>query len=412
MKQITLPIDIESLEIVSQSFDTQGNIIIEVKSKKDFTNCHKCQKPTTKRYDTAPVIQIRHLPILDTPVYLKIHPVRYQCNDCDNHPTTTETYDWCSKGSSITKGLEKYLMRNLIHSTIQDVSKKEKIGYKVLTSALNRQINQKVNWDEYKNLDIIGIDEISMKKGHKSYVTIVSARNKQGDLSVIAVIEGRSREDVECFLNSIPSRLKRTVNTVCTDMYDGFVNAATSVFGNKVVVIDRYHVSKLYREPLDKLRIKEMQRLKKELPTEEYTKLEGVMWALRKKHECLTEADKSALATLYEHSPSLKKAHAYALKLTHIFNAHSNRKLGLAKLDRWITSVQKSDVQCFDKFIGTLEKYKPYIANYFKKRRNSGFVEGLNNKIKVAKRRCYGFFKNESLFQRLYLDFKGYAMIA
>lgn len=72
-------------------------------------------------------------------VYLKIHPVRYQCNDCDNHPTTTETYDWCSKGSSITKGLEKYLMRNLIHSTVQDVSKKEKIGYKVLTSALNRK---------------------------------------------------------------------------------------------------------------------------------------------------------------------------------------------------------------------------------------------------------------------------------
>ena len=91
---------------------------------------------------------------------------------------------------------------------------------------------------------------------------------------------------------------------------------------------------------------------------------------------------------------------------------HSNRKLGLAKLDRWITAVHKSDLSCFDKFIGTLEKYKPYIVNYFKKRKNSGFVEGLNNKIKVAKRRCYGFFKTESLFQRLYLDLKGYQMIA
>ena len=126
------------------------------------------------------------------------------------------------------------------------------------------------------------------------------------------------------------------------------------------------------------------------------------MWALRKKYECLAEADKSALDTLYKHSPSLKKAHSYALKLTHIFNAHSNRKLGLAKLDRWINRVQQSDLKCFDKFIETLKKYKPYIANYFKKRRNSGFVEGLNNKIKVAKRRCYGFFKNESLFQRRY----------
>jgi transposase len=40
-----------------------------------------------------------------------------------------------------------------------------------------------------------------------------------------------------------------------------------------------------------------------------------------------------------------------------------------------------------------LDKYKSYIANYFKARKNSGFVERLNNKIKVAKRRCYGFIK-------------------
>ena len=412
MNQITLPLDIESLEIVSQSIDTQGNIIIEVKSKKHSTACHKCQKPATKRYGTAPVIQVRHLPILDTPVYLRIYPVRYQCDNCEDGSTTTETYAWCSKGSNITKGLEKYLMRNLIHSTVQDVSKKEKLGYKALTTALNRQINQQVNWDEYKNLNTIGIDEISMKKGHQSYVTIISARNQKEDLSVIAVLDGRSKEGVEHFLNSIPSPLKKTVQAVCTDMYDGFVNAVANVFGSKVVVIDRYHVAKLYREPLDKLRIAEMKRLKQELPAEEYAKLEGVMWILRKKHECLTATEKDVLALLYDYSPVLKQAHSYALKLTHIFNTHSNRKLGIAKLDRWIAAVHKSDLRCFDKFISTLEKYKPYIANYFKKRQSSGFVEGLNNKIKVAKRRCYGFFKTESLFQRLYLDLKGYQMIA
>jgi transposase len=412
MKQITLPIDIKSLEITSQFLDIQGNIIIEVKSKKTSTACHKCKKPATKRYGTAPVIQVRHLPILDAPVYLKIHPVRYQCDNCKDDPTTTESYDWCNKGSHITKGLEKYLMRNLIHSTVQDVSKKEKIGYKALTSTLDRQINQQVNWSEYKNLNTLGIDEISMKKGHQSYVTIVSSRSKNEDLSVIAVLEGRSKEVVEDFLNSIPLDLKKTVKSVCTDMYDGFVSAATNVFGKKVVVIDRYHVAKLYRKPIDQLRIVEMKRLKNELSSEEYSKLEGAMWALRKKYECLTDAEKTTLDLLYKYAPTLKKAHKYALQLTHIFNAHSNRKLGLAKLNRWISAVQKSDLKCFDKFIGTLEKYKPYISNYFKKRQNSGFVEGLNNKIKVAKRRCYGFFKTESLFQRLYLDLRGYQMIA
>jgi transposase len=64
----------------------------------------------------------------------------------------------------------------------------------------------------------------------------------------------------------------------------------------------------------------------------------------------------------------------------------------------------------FKTFIGTLEKYKNGIANYFKLRKNSGFVEGLNNKIKVIKRRCYGVLKPETLFQRVFLDLKGYEL--
>jgi transposase len=195
-------------------------------------------------------------------------------------------------------------------------------------------------------------------------------------------------------------------------MYDGFVQAATEVFGASVVVVDRFHVAKLYREPLDALRIKEMTRLKAELSQAEYEELAGMMWILRKKHECLSQTDKSALEVLYKHSPMLKKAHSYALKLTHIFNAKSARKVAVAKLNRWIAKVEKSGVKCFNKFIGTLKKYKSSIANYFKARKNSGFVEGLNNKIKVAKRRCYGFFKPESLFQRLQLDMMGFRKYA
>jgi transposase len=191
-------------------------------------------------------------------------------------------------------------------------------------------------------------------------------------------------------------------------MYEGYVNAALEVFGIHSLVIDRYHVAKLYRKPLDKLRIKEMDRLKMELSAEEYAKLEGMMWILRKNHECLSEANKESLALLYKYSPLLKKAHKYALRLTHLFNTHTDRKSALAKIDRWIMSVKKSDLNIFDKFIETLNKYKPYIGNYFKARKSSGFVEGLNNKIKILKRRCYGLFKPETLFQRLFLDLQGY----
>ena len=95
------------------------------------------------------------------------------------------------------------------------------------------------------------------------------------------------------------------------------------------------------------------------------------------------------------------------MRLTHIFNSHTNRKSAMAKIDRWVKSVEKSELKIFNGFIVSLNKYKPYIANYFKSRKNSGFIEGLNNKIKVLKRRCYGLFNTESLFQRLFLDLQG-----
>ncbi len=127
MAQINLPLDIESLEVVNQVIDAKGDIIIEVVSKNGHGTCHKCGKPATKRDGKAPPRLIRHLPLFNTPVYLKITPVRYSCEYCDDHPTTTEQYDWCDRNASTTKKLDDYLMLCLINSTVEDVAKKIKI---------------------------------------------------------------------------------------------------------------------------------------------------------------------------------------------------------------------------------------------------------------------------------------------
>jgi len=71
-------------------------------------------------------------------VYLRITPLRYICEEYGQGTTTTEQYDWCERNATITKGLEKYLVRSLINGTIEDVSKKEGIGRKVVQSALER----------------------------------------------------------------------------------------------------------------------------------------------------------------------------------------------------------------------------------------------------------------------------------
>ena len=74
--------------------------------------------------------------------------------------------------------------------------------------------------------------------------------------------------------------------------------------------------------------------------------------------------------------------------------------------------MRASGLQCYERFLQTLDTWRDEITTYFLNRHNSGFVEGLNNKIKVLKRRCYGIFNLPHLFQRLFLDLAGYRLFA
>jgi len=53
-------------------------------------------------------------------------------------------------------------------------------------------------------------------------------------------------EAVLDFVNTIPEHLKKTVKSVCTDIYAGFVNTAIEVCNPQEAVVYRYHVAKLY----------------------------------------------------------------------------------------------------------------------------------------------------------------------
>lgn len=155
-----------------------------------------------------------------------------------------------------------------------------------------------------------------------------------------------------------------------------------------------------------------MRRLKQELPKEDYAKLKGVMWPFRKRAADLEMAEQELLTRLFAYTPALQQAYAYREQLTNIFDAALSKEAARQQLTAWHQDVRASGLTCYDGFLQTLEKWKEEIANYFLARHNSGFVEGLNNKIKVLKRRCYGIFNLSHLFQRLCLDLEGYNRFA
>lgn len=286
------------------------------------------------------------------------------------------------------------------------------MGYESIMGIIDRYISTEVNWESIRRLDVIGIDEIALKKGHKDFVTIVTMR-VGNTTRILAVLKDRKKETVKTFFSRIPTRVRKTVRVVCSDMYDGFINAAKEVFGDKVkIIIDRFHVAKLYRKGVDTLRKAEMKRLKNTLVKEEYAKLKNVMWILRKDTKNLLDEELDVLQLLFMHSPLLETSYKLSKELTYIFNEDRQRSRAKRKIHAWINRVKQSGLGCFNTFLSTLEERMEEILNYFIHRQTSGFVEGLNNKIKVIKRRCYGILNPDHLFQRILLDLSGYSLFS
>lgn len=406
-----LLIDLPNLQVQDAFEDRSGNYIITVISTEKGADCHKCGKRIEKPNGHGEVITLRHLDILGKKVYLRICLPRYQC-DCDGQPTTTQQVSWFTRRSGFTKAFEERLLLCCVNSTIVDVAIKEKVSYELVKGVIDRNIKKSVDWKTIKQLGILGIDEIAIKKGHQDFVVIVTDRSDD-KIQILGVLDDRKKQTVKDFLLSIPKRLRKSVRYVCSDMYDGFINAAKEVFGKRIrIVADRFHVAKLYREGLENLRKKELRRLKKTLSAAEYKTLKGAMWALRNNEADLADEAQTVLDKLFEHSPSLKQAYLFRNQLTAIFDQKILRVQAKHLLNGWAARVKRSEVRCFDGFLKTLLARKDEIANYFLERHTSGFVEGFNNKIKVIKRRCYGILNPEHLFQRIYLDLLGYKLYA
>ena len=247
---------------------------------------------------------------------------------------------------------------------------------------------------------------------HRDFVVIVTARLEDERVVRLGVLADRQKDTVIEFLRSIPERLKKTIETVCSDMYEGYIEAVREELKSSQIVIDRFHVTRSYRDGVDEFRKTELKRLKEELPEETYLELKGSLWACRKKYEDLRPEERKVRKLLFEHAPNLKLAYSLQDQLSAIFDQSISKKVAKTRIQTWKKRVQASELKCFDRFIKTLERWWEGILNFFVARRNSGFVEGFNNKLKVLKRRCYGIYNLKHLFQRIFIDLEGYRLFA
>ena len=318
--QITVPLDIPDVRVLKTEINPQGELIITIESTKPGTTCRRCGRWIDKLHGQDDWVSLRHLPVFGRPTYLRYRPRRYQCLECEEHPTTTQRLDWQDANSPHTFAYDEHLLLQLVGSTIEDVSLKEQVGYEAVLGALERRVSAEVDWSAFTALWVLGLDEIALKKGHRDFVTIVTARLADGRVALLGVLPDRDKDTVVAFLRSIPVRLCQTIRTVGCDMYEGFTEAVREELKTARSVVDRFHVTVYYHQAADDLRQSELKRLKQELPPEEYQLLKGSLWAFRKKPPDLRPEERQVLRKLFGYAPKLKQAYDLRQQLTAIFD--------------------------------------------------------------------------------------------
>ena len=103
--------------------------LLRLKARKQEHDAVNAENGSTKLHGRDEWVTIRHLPAFGRATYLRYRPNRYQCQDCEGHPTTSETLEWHDAKSPHSFAYDNPLLLELVNSTVEDVSMKEGISY-------------------------------------------------------------------------------------------------------------------------------------------------------------------------------------------------------------------------------------------------------------------------------------------
>jgi len=241
---------------------------------------------------------------------------------------------------------------------------------------INREKNE---WEPTQRLSI---DEISLRKGHQDFVTVVSDV-EQGIL--IEVIDSHQQAPVIEALMLQPIEVRQAVAEVSVDMWGGFPKVVESVFPNAVLVIDRFHVMKVVNQDLNRLRRKLGM-----------TRRSSKYLLLRNGADLASEQIEE-LAVILADSPCLRMAYELKEELRQIYESSQSVKSGRRRFERWLKLAQLF----YPDAASTIRNHLDGICNYFLSRTTSGVMEGINNRIKLIKRQGYGFSNFNNFRSRL-----------
>jgi transposase len=359
-------------------------LIIDIKPRSNSKpRCHECGK-RFGTYDRQPRRLFEHVPIWTFKVYFRYAPRRVSCPD---HGIKVEAMPWAYGKERMTRSYKVYLARWAKRLSWKETAAVFETSWDTVFRAVKFVVDYGLDHRTLDDITEIGVDEISVFKGHK-YLTLVYQLNA-GARKLLWCGSERRTKTLLRFFHEFGKERSAKLEFICSDMWAPYLKVIAKKAPQALNILDRFHVMKKFNEAIDEIRRNEVNQFKIK---NEVNTLVKSRWLLLKRPENLTEKQTVRLAELVKINLSSIKGYLMREDFQQFWQYQSCDSAGKF-LDNWVTRTLQTDLEPMKKVAKMLRKHKPLILNWFKAngRLSSGAVEGLNLKAKLTMRKAYGF---------------------
>lgn len=351
--------------------------------------CSGCGQPVLFVYDHRAERRVRDFPVWGRRCFLSLRVARVDCPDCGIVP---EQLDWLESGCRRTVRYEKYVARLCDYLPVLDVAEIEGLDKNAVYRIDRKWLSRREEQREERPVEHLGIDEIALRKGHRYATVFYDLKRRE----VIGLVKTRKERAVGGFFRRWGRKNCRNVAAVCMDLWTPFLNSVRRHCPQAAVVFDKFHVFKYLSDAVEEVRRSEQAAL----PEEEGKLIKGTRWLWLRSGDRLRRKQRQTLNEIMEQNATLQQA--YLLKEDfRDFYACESTEDAESFLTDWISRCKESSIAAFIKLAKRLLRWKAGILAYFTHRITNGISEGINNKIKVLKRRSYGFHDHEYFFLKI-----------
>ena len=379
---ITQPWKIESVEF--SATQKRLDIIIDFAPGSRFQlGGESKDKNSYPAYDTVEK-QWRHLDFFQHECYIKARTPRVKKEDGSIQLVTPP---WAGREKGFTLLFEALLLQLLKCMAVKQVERLCRIDDDKLWNMIRHYVDDARKILDMSMLQTLGVDETSIRKGHK-YVTLFVDTEKS---QTLFVTEGKDSSTFSAFEADLINHGGETsqVSTISMDMSPAFIKGADAHFPSAQKVFDKFHIVKLFNVAVDKVRKQEQ----KELGKENGKLLKDARWAILKNKSNLTDKQKVTLASIEMHGQNLMTFKMLRMRESlqdayRLATSASDFEARLKALRQWLL---KSRLEPAIELGNMMKEHWLGIISWFRLKISNAILEGLNSLVKAAAARARGF---------------------